>query len=89
MQAELYAKSQGWLIVGLYVANAGLEDVAVPVTLGPAVDALRSNCPQGCVLVVSQSCKDVKMQCRLTRLAACPPHRLTIKRSRPTPPPSS
>jgi len=54
-QAEVYAKSQVWVIVGLYVANAGLEEVGVPVTLGPAVEALRANCPQGCVLVVSSS----------------------------------
>jgi len=53
VQAELYTKSQGWLIVGLYVANAGLEDVTVPITLAPAVEALRTNCAQGCVLVVS------------------------------------
>lgn len=41
--------------MGLYVANAGLDDVSVPVTLGPAVEALRANCSQGCVLVVSTS----------------------------------
>ncbi|GAA5941102.1 hypothetical protein JCM3775_001306 [Rhodotorula graminis] len=50
--AETFAKQQGAVLVGLYVANERLGDVRVPHGVQRAADAVRSQCAEALVLVV-------------------------------------
>lgn len=51
-QSEIHVRSKGQVFVGVYVANAGLEDVSIPTPVAAVADALRKEVPQALVLVV-------------------------------------
>ncbi|BGP12813.1 hypothetical protein JCM10213_008074 [Rhodosporidiobolus nylandii] len=50
--AEIYAKQQQWVFLGLYVANERLAHTAVPRGLGKAAEVIRDKQPEALVLVV-------------------------------------
>ena len=52
-QAEIHAKAQGQIFVGLYVGNELLEDTTIPLAMVKVADALRKEFPRTLVLVVS------------------------------------
>lgn len=54
VQAEIHARSQGQVFVGLYVGNKGLEETGIPATLVKVADALRREFMEAIVLVVSR-----------------------------------
>ncbi|GAA5857194.1 hypothetical protein JCM8547_009363 [Rhodosporidiobolus lusitaniae] len=50
--AEYHTKQQGWVCLGLYVANERLGDQSVPRGVGKAAEAIRAERPELVVLVV-------------------------------------
>lgn len=53
VQVESHVKRRGDDIMGLYVANERLGDLAVPLGLGQAAESIRRENPSALVLVVS------------------------------------
>ena len=51
-QAEIHAKAQGFVFLGLYVANEGVDDTTVPASTAAAADTMRKELPQTLVIVV-------------------------------------
>lgn len=58
VQAELHVKQQGKEILGLYVANERIGDLAVPLGLSKVADTIKRENPKAVVLMVrlSSSC---------------------------------
>ncbi|KAL8287659.1 hypothetical protein RQP46_003517 [Phenoliferia psychrophenolica] len=53
--AEIHAKAQGQIFLGLYVANEGVDDTTVPASTAAVADAMRKEFPQTLIVVVDNA----------------------------------